>query len=286
MRTNIPSFRLPEPRARGGDRLHHRHGGGPASGLAGDEPAEACSHRVSSTRCSSAAARRRARIWSCPAAATLTRSSAHPHRHRLARIGRLRSHQVDRRARADHRRRQHGDGLLPHVAAPRRQRREGDGAQAARLLQGLRLGAGGRRGRERRDRRQPLAEELRDRERQAHRHAVRQDGVRPRRAGRITAERIVGEEFFPCDDVILAIGQENAFPWIERDLGIEFDKWHVPKVDKVTFQSTRPERVLRRRCGVRTEEHHLGGRARPPGRDLDPQVLPAAAGAPSACRRC
>jgi formate dehydrogenase beta subunit len=59
--------------------------------------------------------------------------------------------------------------------------------------------------------------------------------------GRITAERVVGEQFFPCDDVILAIGQENAFPWIENDLGIEFDKWHVPKVDKVSYQSTRPE---------------------------------------------
>ena len=59
--------------------------------------------------------------------------------------------------------------------------------------------------------------------------------------GRITAERLVGEQLFPCDDVILAIGQENAFPWIESDLGIEFDKWHVPKVDKVTFQATRPE---------------------------------------------
>ena len=39
--------------------------------------------------------------------------------------------------------------------------------------------------------------------------------------------------------MILAIGQENAFPWIERDLGIEFDKWDVPKVDAKTFQSTR-----------------------------------------------
>jgi formate dehydrogenase beta subunit len=58
--------------------------------------------------------------------------------------------------------------------------------------------------------------------------------------GRITAERNVGEEFLPADDVILAIGQENAFPWIERDLGIEFDKWDVPHVDKATFQSTRP----------------------------------------------
>jgi formate dehydrogenase (NADP+) beta subunit len=58
--------------------------------------------------------------------------------------------------------------------------------------------------------------------------------------GRIRAERIVGEEFLPADDVILAIGQENAFPWIERDLGIEFDKWDVPVIDKTTFQSTLP----------------------------------------------
>ena len=57
--------------------------------------------------------------------------------------------------------------------------------------------------------------------------------------GEITATRVLEEEFFPCDDVILAIGQENAFPWIERDVGIEFDEWSVPKVDKKTFQSTR-----------------------------------------------
>ncbi len=58
--------------------------------------------------------------------------------------------------------------------------------------------------------------------------------------GRITDERVTGEEFYPADDVILAIGQENAFPWIERDIGIEFDKWDVPKVDATTFESTRP----------------------------------------------
>jgi len=58
--------------------------------------------------------------------------------------------------------------------------------------------------------------------------------------GRIKAERVVGAVDIPCDDVILAIGQENAFPWLERDLGIEFDKWDVPVIDKVTFQSTRP----------------------------------------------
>jgi ferredoxin len=43
----------------------------------------------------------------------------------------------------------------------------------------------------------------------------------------------------PADDVILAIGQENAFPWIERDLGIEFDKWDMPVVDERTMQCTR-----------------------------------------------
>jgi NADPH-dependent glutamate synthase beta subunit-like oxidoreductase/ferredoxin len=44
----------------------------------------------------------------------------------------------------------------------------------------------------------------------------------------------------PADDVILAIGQENAFPWIERDAGIEFDKDGMPVVDPVTMQATRP----------------------------------------------
>jgi formate dehydrogenase (NADP+) beta subunit len=59
--------------------------------------------------------------------------------------------------------------------------------------------------------------------------------------GEIKSQRVLEEEFFPADDVILAIGQENAFPWIERDAGIEFDKWSVPKVDETTFQSTRAE---------------------------------------------
>ncbi len=56
--------------------------------------------------------------------------------------------------------------------------------------------------------------------------------------GEITATRVLGDEFFPCDDVILAIGQENAFPWIEHEVGIELDQWNVPVVDKITFQST------------------------------------------------
>jgi len=57
---------------------------------------------------------------------------------------------------------------------------------------------------------------------------------------RIVATRVLREVFLPCDDVVLAIGQENAFPWIERDLGIDFDRHEVPVVDPKTFQSTRP----------------------------------------------
>jgi NADPH-dependent glutamate synthase beta subunit-like oxidoreductase len=46
--------------------------------------------------------------------------------------------------------------------------------------------------------------------------------------------------FIECDDVLVAIGQENAFPWIERDLGIAFDKWDMPVLDPATLQSTLP----------------------------------------------
>lgn len=56
--------------------------------------------------------------------------------------------------------------------------------------------------------------------------------------GKITESRVVSEKVIACDDVILAIGQNNAFPWIEDTAGIEFDQWGVPVVDKVTFEST------------------------------------------------
>ena len=58
--------------------------------------------------------------------------------------------------------------------------------------------------------------------------------------GKILGQTVTGEIVIPCDDVILAIGQDNAFPWIERDLGMEFDQWEVPVVDEATFESTRP----------------------------------------------
>jgi NADPH-dependent glutamate synthase beta subunit-like oxidoreductase/ferredoxin len=52
--------------------------------------------------------------------------------------------------------------------------------------------------------------------------------------------RTVDTVVIPCTDVILAIGQENAFPWIEHDLGLELDTWHVPVVDEKTMESTLP----------------------------------------------
>jgi formate dehydrogenase (NADP+) beta subunit len=51
---------------------------------------------------------------------------------------------------------------------------------------------------------------------------------------------VIDTVIIPCDDVILAIGQENAFPWIERDLGVDFDEKSMPVVNKQTFQSTLP----------------------------------------------
>ena len=49
------------------------------------------------------------------------------------------------------------------------------------------------------------------------------------------------DQTIACDDVLVAVGQENSFPWIERDAGIEFDKWDMPKVDTTTMASTNPK---------------------------------------------
>ncbi len=80
------------------------------------------------------------------------------------------------------------------------------------------------------------------------------------------------DQHFPCDDVLVAVGQENAFPWIERDIGIQFDEWDMPKVSEAHQAIDAAESVLRRRRGVRTEEHHLGGRAWPRRRRLHRQI--------------
>lgn len=52
--------------------------------------------------------------------------------------------------------------------------------------------------------------------------------------------RVIDSVVLPCDDVILAIGQENSFPWIERNLGIAFDQWDMPAVNETTMQSSLP----------------------------------------------
>ncbi|MCH8865607.1 MAG: FAD-dependent oxidoreductase [Proteobacteria bacterium] len=57
--------------------------------------------------------------------------------------------------------------------------------------------------------------------------------------GSIDRGTLIGEKIIPCDDVILAIGQENAFPWVERDIGIEFDEWECPIIDKTTMMCSR-----------------------------------------------
>ena len=94
------------------------------------------------------------------------------------------------------------------------------------------------------------------------------------KSGRPKLEPTGEEVVFECDDVLMAIGQENDFPWIERDIGLEFDEWGMPKVDKTTMMSTRPGVFFGGDCRLGPREHHLGGRARPPGRDVDRPPLP------------
>ncbi|MES2956642.1 MAG: FAD-dependent oxidoreductase [Pseudomonadota bacterium] len=52
------------------------------------------------------------------------------------------------------------------------------------------------------------------------------------------------EVFIECDEVLIAVGQENAFPWIERDCGVDFDKWGLPLLDANTMRSTSNPRVF------------------------------------------
>ena len=64
-----------------------------------------------------------------------------------------------------------------------------------------------------------------------------QTGEDGRRALKPTGEP---DQHFECDDVLVAIGQENSFPWIERDV-LDFDKWGMPVVGETTFQSSNPK---------------------------------------------
>ena len=53
-------------------------------------------------------------------------------------------------------------------------------------------------------------------------------------------QEVIGREILPCDTVVLAIAKDNAFPFIERNIGLEFGTVDMPVVDKTTFMSTRP----------------------------------------------
>jgi NADPH-dependent glutamate synthase beta subunit-like oxidoreductase len=205
-----------------------------------------------------------------------------PHRHRLARVGRLRAHRLDRRARADHRRRQHGHGLLPHLARL--------GAKSVKVM-----------ARKPRGFFKASEWELEDAEEEQVEIIVNHapkcfvveggklKGMKFERleyemdGAEIRSQRVVEEVFIPCDDVILAIGQENAFPWVERDLGIEFDKWDVPKLDAVT--SNRRARASSSAATPRSARRTSSGRSSTATRPRSRSTSTARASrSPSACR--
>ncbi len=60
----------------------------------------------------------------------------------------------------------------------------------------------------------------------------------------------------PCDVVLIAVGQENAFPWIEDDLGIAFDRWGLPQLHARHLSVHAAAAVLWWRRGLRPQEHH------------------------------
>ena len=91
--------------------------------------------------------------------------------------------------------------------------------------------------------------------------------------GRIRGSSVIDEVVIPCDDVVLAIGQDNAFPWVERDLGIDFDQVGSADRRRANVSVDPAWCLFRWRRGLRPEEHHLGGRARPSGGHLDSPLL-------------
>ncbi len=93
------------------------------------------------------------------------------------------------------------------------------------------------------------------------------------------------DPFYECDDVLVAVGQENAFPWIERDVGLDFNEWDMPVVDETTFQGTNPKVFFGGDAAFGPQEHHLGGCPRPSGRYFYPPVLARALTSTTAHRR-
>ena len=260
--------------ARRGGRTHPRHGRRACATTRRSTSMQRAARRERSTRCSSAAARPRARISTSPAATKPRPTST------SASTGSSRSHFG------------HIDAIGERVLIIGVGNTAMDCCRTSRRLGGKDVKVIARRPRkyfkaspwELEDAEEEGVEIVENhspkrfvaRERQARRHGVRASSSTRTPTARSTQRR-ARHVFLPCDDVILAIGQENAFPWIERDIGIEFDKCDMPVVDKVTMQSTRAGVFFGGDAAFGPEEHHLGGRARPSGRDLDPQSLPGRA---------
>ena len=205
------------------------------------------------------------------------------HRHRVARVDSFRARRLGGEARADHRRRQHGDGLLSIVEAARRDRREGHRAQDAQILQGVSLGARRRRGRAGRDSREPPAGPLHRRERRADRHGVREVQVdRDREGTEAGGDRARDHP----------VRHRGARDRAGQRVSVHRTR-HRARVRQVGHARRRQDdvhvdaagRVLRRRRGVRAGQHHLGRRARPSGGDLDPQLLSGRAASRTVRRR-
>ena len=236
MRTNIPAFRLPAAVLDEEIGYILRMGVELRLGRAGGRACGRCSSRIS-PRCSWAAVHQKARTSSCPVGATPTRIHIG-----IDWLGSIAFGHVDLGGRAGphHRCGQYRDGLLPQ--------RTRLGARDVKVI-----------ARKPRQFFKASDWELEDAEEErveiVVNHSPKAFLVEHGRlvgmlfeeleyeldaGGRILSSRVLREVVLPCDDVVLAIGQENAFPWIERDVGIEFDRHDMPAVDARTYQSTRP----------------------------------------------
>ncbi len=167
--------------------------------------------------------------------------SEHPHRHRLALVGLVRSRHAHRQAGDRPRRRQHRDGLLPSsrrlggsdvkviVRSPFEEMKASPWEKEDAIHEGI-----------------PILDCL------VPKAFVHEGGklvgmrfekvraVRDTKGRRQLVPTGEPEHVFGCDDVLVAVGQENAFPWIERDAGVDFDEWGMPVLDPTTLQSTLP----------------------------------------------
>ena len=259
MRTNIPAFRLPREGARRGDRHDPRHGRRRPLRHAASQSMKALLDRGRTTRSSSAPARRAARTSTSPAATRQRPTST------SASTGSSRSPSATstRSASAC----SSSASATPRwTAAARRARLGGKDSRSWRA--GRASTSRRRRGSSRTPRRSRSRSSSTTRPSASWSSKGKLDGMEFERSSRArtprasSCRRPLDTVVIPADDVILAIGQENAFPWIERDIGIEFDKWDMPGRRQDDLPVDAPRRLLRRRRGVGPEEHHLGRRAR------------------------